>query len=168
MMLVANRCFLVARWLYSYTSFVDVEYDLMQAIFKIFMLIQVTLYKLTNGAIGGRFNGGDLLLLTATGRKSGKTRTTPLMYIKDGERYLVTATAGGSNKNPGWYWNVTQGTQPVQIQVKDKVMRVTVAEAQGEQHDQLYQRFIDMNEQFAGYLKKTTRTIPVLILTPQS
>lgn len=137
-------------------------------IFKIFMAIQVALYKLTKGAIGGRFNGGDILLLTTTGRKSGKVRTTPLMYIQDGSNYLVTGSAGGGPKHPGWYWNATQGTQPVQIQVKDKVMPVAVIEASGEQRDQLYQRFIEMNDQFAGYETKTQRTIPVLVLTPQS
>lgn len=137
-------------------------------IFRIFTAIHVTLYKLTKGRMGGRFNKGDILLLTTTGRKSGKVRTTPLMYIEDGGNYLVTGSAGGGPKHPGWYWNATQGTQPVQIQVKDKVMSVAVEEASGEQRDPLYQRFIDMNDQFAGYEKKTGRTIPVLVLTPQS
>lgn len=140
----------------------------MSIMFKIISAIHVTLYRLTRGGIGGRFNGGDILLLTTTGRKSGKKRTLPLMYIQDEGSYLITASAGGGPKHPGWYWNATQGTVPVQVQVKDKVMSVAVEEASSEQRDQLYQRFIDMNNQFAGYEEKSGRTIPVLILTPQS
>jgi deazaflavin-dependent oxidoreductase (nitroreductase family) len=136
-------------------------------IFRIFTAIHVALYRLSKGAIGGYFNGSDVLLLTTTGRKSGKVRTVPLMYVQEGDKYLVTGSMGGGPKHPGWYWNATQGNQPVQIEVKDQVMRVAVEEALGEERDRFYQRFIDMNAQFAGYETKTARKIPVLILTPQ-
>ena len=139
----------------------------MKVVFRIFMAIHTALYKMTNGSFGGNFGGADVLLLTTTGRKSGKTRITPLMYVRDGEKYAITASANGDPKHPGWYWNVTKGTHPVQIQVNEKVMSVTVEQAADDQRDQLYQRFIDMAGQFAGYEKKTTRKIPVLLLTPQ-
>ena len=139
----------------------------MMFVFRMFMAIQIALYKLTNGRVGGNFGGADVLLLTSTGRKTGKIRTVPVMYVRSGENYAITASANGGPRHPGWYWNVTKGTQPVQIQVNDQVMNVTVEEAAADQRDQLYQRFIDMAGQFAGYEKKTTRKIPVLILTPK-
>ena len=139
----------------------------MKLLFQIMSFIHVTLYRLTNGGMGGKMNGVDILLLTTTGRKSGKTRTTPLMYFQDSGKYFITASAGGADQHPGWYWNAAKSTQPVQIQVNDDVMTVNVEEAPTQERDRLYQRFIEMLDQFAGYEKKTGRTIPVLILTPQ-
>lgn len=130
--------------------------------------IHVSLYRLTKGRLGGRMAGGDILLLTTTGRKSGKTRTVPTMYLRDGENYLVAGSAGGRDRHPGWYWNATKGTHPVQIQVRDQVTIVKVTEAEGAQRDILYQRFIDMFQGFEGHQTKTKRTIPVLILTPEA
>ena len=138
----------------------------MKAFMQFFMWIHVTLYRLSKGSMGGHMAGGDVLLLTTTGRKSGVTRTTPLMYVKDGENYLISASAAGAPKHPGWYYNVAKGSHPVQIQVDDKVMNVEVEEAQGEQRDKLYQRLIEMSSRFADYETKTSRTIPVLILKP--
>lgn len=136
--------------------------------FKIVGVIHSVLYKLTNGSLGGNFNGNEILLLTTTGRKSGKTRSTPMMFVRDGDRYVVNASAGGSPRNPGWYWNATRGTHSIQIQVNDKIMTVVTEEVAGEQRDQLYQRFIEANNQYASYEKKAGRTIPVLILAPQA
>jgi deazaflavin-dependent oxidoreductase (nitroreductase family) len=136
--------------------------------FKIFLFMHVNLYRLTRGRLGGRMMGNDVLLLKTTGRKSGKKRTTPVMYLREGDSYVVTASAGGAAKNPGWYWNAAKGSGPVQIQVMDKVITASVSEAEGEQRDALYQRFIDSNANFAKYQKNLARRIPVLILTPQS
>ncbi len=138
----------------------------MKTFMQFFMWIHVTLYRLTNGSLGGHMSGGDVLLLTTTGRKSGKTRATPLMYLRDGENYLISASAAGAPKHPGWYYNAARGSHPVQIQVDEKVMNVEVEEATGDQRDELYQRFINMSDRFAGYEQKTSRTIPVLILKP--
>jgi hypothetical protein len=68
--------------------------------------LHVTLYRLTNGRIGGRFIAGSpILLLTTTGRKSGKRRTRPLAYVRDDDRYVLCASNGGSPRHPGWYHN---------------------------------------------------------------
>lgn len=134
--------------------------------FKIWLFWHVNLYRLTGGRIGSRMFKNDVLLLTTIGRKSGKKRTTPLMYLRDGDKYLVTASAGGDPKHPGWYWNATQGSAPVGIQVRGHKMTVKVEEAAGDQRTALYQRFIQSHPGFADYEKKVARTIPVLILTP--
>ncbi|MCI0709601.1 MAG: nitroreductase family deazaflavin-dependent oxidoreductase [Chloroflexi bacterium] len=136
-------------------------------ILKIFMVIYVGLYRLTSGRIGGRLMGNDVLLITTIGRKSGKKRTTPVMYLRDGERYLVTASAGGGDKHPGWYWNAAKGSHPVQIEVKKQKMTVNVEEPEREERDKYYERFKESNPGFATYETKTHRVIPVLVLTPQ-
>ena len=72
------------------------------------------------------------------------------------------------DNHPGWYWNAAQGTQPVQIQIGKDVMTVDVREAEGDERNSLYQRFIEVNEGYATYQQKTERVIPVLVLTPQT
>jgi F420H(2)-dependent quinone reductase len=137
-------------------------------LFKLFLATHVKFYQLSGGRFGGRMMGGDVLLLTTIGRKSNKKRTLPVMYLRDGENYLVAASAGGDSKNPGWYWNAAKGTHPVNIQVGSEKKAVTVTDAEGQQREEFYQRFADFSEQFAKYKEAADRDIPVLILTPQA
>ena len=79
----------------------------MQLIAKAVLWLHVSLYQLTNGRIGGRFIAGSpILLLTTIGRRTGKRRTRPLAYVRDGERYVLCASNGGSPAHPGWYHNL--------------------------------------------------------------
>jgi deazaflavin-dependent oxidoreductase (nitroreductase family) len=89
----------------------------MQLLAKAFLWLHVTLYRLTNGRIGGRFVAGSpILLLTTTGRRTGKRRTRPLAYVRDGERYVLCASNGGSPTHPGWYYNLAAtGWAEIQI-----------------------------------------------------
>jgi len=136
--------------------------------FKIIVAIHVFLYRLTGGKLGGNFSGNNILLFMTKGRKTGKERVNPLMYIQDGNQYAISASAGGDAKHPGWYWNAVHGTHPVQIQVMDRIMTVNITETEGAQRDEWYARFKKMSENFAAYEKKTDRTIPVLLLTPEA
>lgn len=135
--------------------------------FKLYLAVYVALYRLSGGRIGGRMLGGDVLLLTTTGRKTGKVRTRPLIYVRDGERYLLAASAGGDTKAPGWYYNATQGTAPVHIQIGPQRLTVSVTEADPDQRPTLYQRFVALSDQYAQFETRAGRQIPVLILTPQ-
>ena len=75
----------------------------MQLIAKAFLWVHITRYRLTNGRIGGRFIAGSpILLLTTTGRRSGKQRTRPLAYVRDGDRFVLCASNGGSPHHPAW------------------------------------------------------------------
>ena len=79
----------------------------MQLIAKAFFWVHITLYRLTNGRIGGKIIAGSpILLLTTTGRQTGKQRTRPLVYVRDGDRYVLCASNGGSPRHPGWYHNL--------------------------------------------------------------
>ena len=140
----------------------------MKLFFQIGSAIHSFLYRLTRGSIGGRMNGGDVLLLNTVGRKSGKKRTSPLLYLPEGDDYLVVASAGGSPKHPAWYWNAVKGDGGVTIQVKEKVIPVTVSEVEGDNYEPRFQRFVDeIGQMYADYQEKSGRSMPVLRLSPQ-
>jgi F420H(2)-dependent quinone reductase len=96
---------------------------------KLLFPLVIFLYRASGGRIGSGMNGGEVLLLTAIGRKSGKPRTVPLISFMDGSSYFITASAAGADRHPGWFFNVRNDPR-VTIQVKDKRMHV-LAEVAG-------------------------------------
>ncbi len=127
------------------------------------MKAQVWLYRKTNGKMGSMKD--TVVLLTTTGRKSGEARTVPLVALRDGERYMVAASAGGAPNNPGWFHNVTADPSAT-LQDKDRVVRVNASIPEGEDRDVLWRRFEAADDRFAKYTQKTTRVIPVVVLDP--
>jgi deazaflavin-dependent oxidoreductase (nitroreductase family) len=125
----------------------------------------VFLYNVSGGRIGGKMDKVPVLLLTTTGRKTGKKRTLPLIYIMDGSAYVITASAGGADKNPGWFFNIRSNPQAT-IQVKDKHIKVMAEIAGQEKKSELWARLIEVAPNFAGYQKRTSREIPMVILHP--
>jgi deazaflavin-dependent oxidoreductase (nitroreductase family) len=134
-------------------------------IFKLFMAIQVGLYRLTGGKLGGKFMGFDVLLLTTTGRKSGQARTIPLGRFDHSGGYVVVASNGGQPSHPAWYFNLKSNPQ-VTIQVLDKVMPATAEVLAGQERAQAWQQVIATAPNYAAYEKKTSREIPVVLLRP--
>ena len=132
---------------------------------QFFIGTHVFLYRRTGGKIGADMRGMTVILLTTTGRKSGKERTAPLMYIEDGNNYVVAASNGGSDKHPGWYWNLQSNSQ-VQIQVRDKVMQATAKQANPEERSRHWKQFAAKTDIFDKYQQNTTREIPLFILQP--
>jgi len=126
----------------------------------------VFLYNVTGGRIGGKMGKLPILLLTTTGRKSGKQRTLPLVYIMDDSAYVITASAGGADKNPSWFFNIRSNPQAT-IQVKDKHIKVTAEIAEQEKKSELWARLVEVAPNFAGYQKRTSREIPMVILHPK-
>jgi deazaflavin-dependent oxidoreductase (nitroreductase family) len=118
-------------------------------------------------ATGGRLAGKRLLLLTTTGRKSGRKRVSPLMWIDDGDNYLVAASMGGAPRHPGWYHNLKDNPH-VQVQVGGKIENRTARIAAGSERDRLWQKFVDARQQFADYQARTDRIIPVVVLEPDN
>jgi F420H(2)-dependent quinone reductase len=124
------------------------------------------LYRVTNGRIGGRFVAGSpILLLTATGRRTGKRRTRPLAYVRDGERFVLCASNGGSPRHPGWYHNLVT-TGRAEIQVGAQHLAVTARAADPAERSQLFPRLVQMYKGYAAYEEKTSRQIPLILLTP--
>ena len=127
--------------------------------------LHVRLYRLTGGRIGGRIKSAPVLLLTTTGRKSGKQRTTPLLYVEDGGRFVVIASVGGAPTHPAWYLNL--GDDPsVTVQVGGRTTAATASTAPPDERARLWSRATSMYPQYDGYQARTRREIPVVILTP--
>src|SRR4029450_12025609 len=97
----------------------------MRLVAKGVLWLHVSLYRLTNGRIGGRFIAGSpILLLTTTGRRTAKRRTRPLAYVRGEERYVLGASNGGSPPDPGWYHNL-RASGRAEIQVGPEHLAVT-------------------------------------------
>jgi len=127
--------------------------------------VMVFLYNVSGGRIGGKMGKVPVLLLTTTGRKTGKQRTLPLVYIMDDSDYVITASAGGADKHPGWFFNIRSNPQAT-IQVKDERIKVTAEIAEKEKKSELWARLVEVAPNFAGYEKRTSREIPMVILHP--
>ena len=121
-------------------------------------------FRKNRGKVGGYFKGAPLLLLHTIGRRSGKPRINPVMYLKDGERYVVIASKGGADTHPDWYFNL-KAHPDVQIEVGDETIDVHAEEVTGGERDILYKRQATRYPGFAGYQRRTKRIIPVVALT---
>ena len=127
--------------------------------------IHSSLYRATGGKVGGRLVGSPVLLLVTTGRKSGRKRTTPLLYLEDGDRYVVVASNGGAPEPPLWWLNL-QANPEAAVETGGRKIRVRASEVGGEEKRRLWNRLVDMYPSYESYQKKTDRKIPVILLEP--
>jgi deazaflavin-dependent oxidoreductase (nitroreductase family) len=121
-------------------------------------------FRKNHGKVGGYFEGSPLLLLHSKGKRSGKVRVNPVMYLKDGDRYLVFGSKGGADTHPDWYLNLLANPD-TQVEVGDETIEVHAEDIKGPEHDTLYARQAKLYPGFAEYQRKTKRIIPVLSLT---
>ena len=134
---------------------------------KLFSRLHVFLYKATGGRIGGRFKAAPVLLLTTTGRKTGKRRTTPLLYGEDAGRYVVVASVGGAPKHPAWYLNLS-GNADAMIQASGRKLAVNAKTAGPGERAHLWALMTRLYPGYDAYQAKTSREIPVVVLTPSA
>jgi deazaflavin-dependent oxidoreductase (nitroreductase family) len=123
----------------------------------------ITEFRANHGRVGGYFQGAPLLLLHTVGARSGQPRVTPMMYLPDGERFVVFATKAGADRNPDWYWNL-KANPNVTIEVGDNTLAVRAVELTGAERSEKYQTQAQRYPAFAGYERTTTRLIPVVAL----
>jgi deazaflavin-dependent oxidoreductase (nitroreductase family) len=124
-------------------------------------------YRETDGEVGYLWNGVPTLLLTTTGRKSGEPRTTPLIFARDGDDYLVVASMGGAPTAPNWYGNLL--TDPsAEIQVRAERIKVVATTADESEKPRLWKIVSDQWPNYDVYQSRTDRVIPVVILSPAS
>ena len=122
-------------------------------------------FRANSGKVGA-FAGRNLLLLHTTGAKSGQERVNPLAYQELGDgRLAVFGSKNGAPTNPDWFYNVKANPQ-VTIELGDKTVEATARVAEGEERDRIWERQKKDAPGFAEYETKTTRTIPVIVLTP--
>ncbi len=120
-------------------------------------------FRANAGRVGGHWEGRDLLLLTTTGRKSGKQHTTPVAYTPDGDRLLVYASNSGRPSHPGWYRNLVDDPR-VAVEVGDERFEATATPLEAEERDREYAAQSRRVPAFAEYAKSTDRVIPVVAL----
>lgn len=109
--------------------------------------------------------GMPILLLYSVGRKTGKKRTTPLMYIRDDDRYVIIASNNGSDQHPAWFHNIKNANQ-VEIEVPGKRFKVTPTIATGAEKERLWPQLIEKAPFYDNYRKGTHRNIPMVLLQP--
>jgi len=121
-------------------------------------------FRTNGGRVGGPFAGKTLLLLHTKGAKSKQERINPVAYVCDGERYVVIASKGGAPTNPDWYYNIiADPLVTVEVATEKFQMRATIVKEP--ERTRLYDKMVEMMPGFDEYRRKTTRVIPVIMLT---
>jgi deazaflavin-dependent oxidoreductase (nitroreductase family) len=138
----------------------------MSAIFKFLIAINLAVYKLTKGALGGSMVGLGVLLLTTTGRKSKKLITRPLGFFPDGDKYVIIGSNGGSDSHPNWYLNLQENPK-VHVQIKERQFDAMAAPAAEPERKRLWDKLVELSPWYVRYAEKTQRVIPMVVLTPQ-
>jgi len=136
-------------------------------IVKIVMSIQTFFFRLTNGKLFSEMRGMPILLLNTKGRKTGKIRTTPVMYIRNREDYIVTASNNGLKKHPGWLYNI-KASPEVEIEVPGKKLNVKAKLANDSERKEYWQDLISRASFFESYKKTAERTIHMVVLHPEN
>lgn len=127
--------------------------------------IHRSVYRASGGRIAGSIQGVPVLLLTTKGRKSGKRRVTPLLYVADGEHVVVVASNGGSDRHPAWWLNIC--SEPaVEVEIGRRKTAMTASEAPAEERARLWTEFTSRYAGYEKYAARTDREIPVVVLTP--
>ena len=128
--------------------------------------LNVPLYRLSGGRIGGKVGRGPVLLLTTTGRKSGQSRTAPVLYLADGERYVVINTNGGNAKAPAWSLNLRANPE-AEVEVGRKRVAVRARIAEREERNDLWRRHMEQYSGWDYYESKLDREAKVFVLEPR-
>lgn len=124
----------------------------------------ILVYRLSKGRLGGEQQDLPVLILHTVGRKSGKARQTPLLYLQAGDDYVIVASRGGSDAPPGWWLNL-QATPEATIEIKGSRRRVTARKATAEEKAAYWPRLTAGYSFYDDYQARTTREIAVIVLT---
>ena len=122
-------------------------------------------FRANEGRVGGYFEGKSLLLLHTKGAKSGQERINPVACVRDGERLVVIASKGGAPTNPDWFYNI-RANPLVSIEIGTEKFQAQADVAEEPERSRLYEKMVDVMPGFDDYRRKTTRKIPVIVLTP--
>ena len=142
-------------------------------VIKLMAAVNVRVYKLTRGRIGGTWRVGagwrnpvPICLLEHRGRRTGKLRTTPLVYLEDADRVVVVASQAGRRNHPLWFRNIeADPAVTVQIGGERRAMRARTADAQ--ERSGLWPRLVALYSDYDSYQSWTDREIPVVLLDPR-
>jgi deazaflavin-dependent oxidoreductase (nitroreductase family) len=124
------------------------------------------LFRLTNGRIGGRLAGNEMLLLATIGRKTGRAREVPLLTVPDDDAWIVVASNAGDDRPPAWWLNL-QARPEAEIRVAGQRRAVRARLAGPDERPRLWAKVIASHSGYAAYETRTTRPIPVVLLEPR-
>jgi F420H(2)-dependent quinone reductase len=125
------------------------------------------IYRASRGIIGHRFPGSPpMLLLDHVGAKSGKHRTSPLVYARDGEDLVLIASKGGYPKHPGWFHNL-MANPDTSVQVGSRHLDVHARKADADERAQLWPLVVSVYGGYEAYRRRAEREIPLVILSPR-
>jgi len=135
-------------------------------VIRVMSALNVFVFRLSKGRLGGRFRGGaPVLLLTTIGRKSGERRTAPVLYLADRDRLVVVASKGGFSTHPFWYKNL-ESNPSVEVEIGGERRKMTAKRAGDAEKRALWPKLVELYHDFDDYQARTPREIPVVILSP--
>ena len=134
---------------------------------RIMSALNTWVFRVSGGRLGNRFlRGAPVLLLTTTGAKSGQRRTTPLIYLEEGENVVLVASKGGMSHHPAWYHNLVKHPE-AEVQIGSRVQPMVARRASDAEKAALWPRLVGIYRDYDDYQARTPRNIPVMVLSPR-
>lgn len=127
--------------------------------------VNVALYRLSGGRLGGRFGRAPIMLVHHVGRRSATARVTPLLYLADGDRLVIVASKGGTDRHPAWFHNL-MASPGTTVEIGRERRRVRARQASEQERARLWPRLVETYPSYATYQSHTDRLIPVVLLEP--
>ena len=132
---------------------------------KYFARAHIWVYHRTNGRVGAKLLWFPAALITTTGRRSGQPRTTPMLYLDDGDRVILPASFGGRDTNPAWYLNLESNPE-VHVQIGSRHLDLRARDATEDERKVYWPRLIKMYPPYRGYREAADRVIPMVVCEP--
>jgi F420H(2)-dependent quinone reductase len=132
---------------------------------KYFARAHIWVYRRTNGRVGAKLLWFPAALITTTGRKSGRPRTTPTLYLDDGDRVILPASFGGRDADPAWYLNL-ESNPDVHVQIRSRHLDLRARDATDDERNRYWPRLIKMYPPYWGYRQAADRAIPMVVCEP--
>ena len=130
---------------------------------KLSWFVHRWMYRLSGGRIGRRINGFEVLLLTTRGRRSGELRRVALQSLEHREGWAVIASYAGEDRHPAWWLNL-QADPMADVQIRSRRAHVRAREASGEEREEVWARFVAIDDAYEEYTRRTSRVLPVVVL----
>ena len=137
----------------------------LRLVMKYFARAHIRVYQRTNGRIGAKLLWFPAALITTTGRRSGRPRTTPTLYLDDGNRVILPASFGGRDSDPAWYLNLESNPE-VHVQIRSRHLDLRARDATEDERKRYWPRLIKMYPPYRGYRRAADRVIPMVVCEP--
>jgi deazaflavin-dependent oxidoreductase (nitroreductase family) len=143
------------------------EVAIANPLIRVMSMVNTWVYRATGGRVGGTFRrGAPVMLLTVTGRRTGRRLTVPLLYLRDGERIVCVGSKGGMDHHPLWYLNL-EANPEAEVEIGRVVTKVRAHTATAAERAALWPKLVAMYPDYADYQARTKREIPVVVLSPR-